>query len=111
MNASKPLLLAAVIAAPLALLGSAFAQDWTQTPAPHCFWQGVASSADGTKLIAAAYMTDTNYNPGWLFVSTNSGLTWRQTTAPNQFWERVASSSDGTKLVAIALADPGWNPG
>jgi hypothetical protein len=53
---------------------------------------GVASSADGSKLIIAGY-------PG-LYTSTNSGLTWKSNNAPVQSWGVVASSADGTKLVA-----------
>jgi hypothetical protein len=54
----------------------------------------VASSADGTKLIAAQ-------NYGGIYVSTNSGITWQQTSAPNSEWGSIASSADGTKLAAV----------
>lgn len=53
----------------------------------------MASSADGTKLVAAAYSEH-------IYISTNSGTTWTQTTAPATNWTSVASSADGTKLVA-----------
>ncbi|MGO9704396.1 MAG: WD40/YVTN/BNR-like repeat-containing protein [Limisphaerales bacterium] len=77
---------------------SAFAQTWTQTSAPTNYWTSVASSADGTKLVAAAK------NDG-IWVSTNSGDTWIQTSAPNyQDGYSIASSFDGTKLVAGAHA-------
>jgi len=56
------------------------------------FWQSVASSADGTKLVAAGF-------GGQLYTSTDSGTNW----TPRAFstnWRAVASSADGTKLVA-----------
>jgi hypothetical protein len=55
-------------------------------------WQAVASSADGTKLVAAVL-------GGQLYTSTDSGTNW----TPRAFttnWQAVASSADGTKLVA-----------
>jgi hypothetical protein len=59
-------------------------------------WDSVASSADGTKLVAAAY-------GGQLYTSTDAGVTW--TARENsRFWYSVASSADGMKLVAAA-----WN--
>ena len=55
-------------------------------------WNQVASSSDGTKLVALV-------SSGQIYTSTNSGETWtaRETARP---WRCVASSSDGTKLVA-----------
>jgi hypothetical protein len=67
---------------------------WTQTSAPSAGWY-VASSSDGTFLVAAA-----DYEGG-IYTSTNSGTTWIQTSAPSANWPSVASSSDGTKLVAV----------
>ena len=60
-------------------------------------WRGVASSADGVKLVAIA----ANSYPHF---STDSGMTWTQgsvSTGPKS-WYDVASSADGTKLVAVA---------
>jgi hypothetical protein len=69
---------------------------WTATSAPRTYWFCVASSADGTNLVAAIAAN------GGIYVSTNAGNTWtRQTNAPNSYWWSVASSSDGTKLVAV----------
>lgn len=57
-------------------------------------WRRVASSADGSKLVAAA-------NSGYLYTSTDSGLTWTaRATDASRFWYGVASSDDGSKLVA-----------
>jgi photosystem II stability/assembly factor-like uncharacterized protein len=66
-------------------------QEWTQE------WTSVASSADGTKLVAASG----RINPGYIYVSGDSGATWTRTGTP-QFWTSVASSADGTKLVAAS---------
>jgi len=55
-------------------------------------WYGVASSSDGTKLVASVY-------GGQLYTSTDSGVSWTARDS-NRAWRSVASSSDGTKLVA-----------
>jgi hypothetical protein len=86
------------------------AQEWTATGAPVTNWSSVASSADGSKLVAAV-------NGGLIYTSTNSGSTWVATSAPNNGWRSVASSADGTRLVAACgliytSADSGstWQP-
>ena len=55
-------------------------------------WLSVASSADGTKLVAVEY-------GGLIYTSSDSGVNW---TARDdvQAWYSVASSADGTKLAA-----------
>jgi len=73
----------------------AFSQTWTQTSAPSNYWVSIASSADGSKLVAAAHA-------GPIYISTNSGAAWTLTSAPNEEWNSVASSADGTKLVAVS---------
>ena len=80
---------------------------WTLTGAPSNSWTSVASSADGTKLIAAAYATyDTNdmMIGTLIYTSADSGLTWTTDTAPSNSWSCVASSADGVKLVAASYA-------
>ena len=78
-----------------ALLHSASALTWIAcTNAPNKTWWSVASSADGTKLVAAAYGSG-------IYTSTNSGLTWISNNAPARNWYSVASSADGKKLVAV----------
>jgi len=54
----------------------------------------VASSADGTKLVAA----------GLYGISTSAdfGATWSEGVAPAERWVSVASSADGNKLFAAA---------
>ena len=68
--------------------------SWTKTSAPTANWKCVASSSDGTKLVAGV-------EGGRIWTSSNSGNTWtEQTRAPSVGWQSVASSSDGIKLVA-----------
>ena len=76
-------------------------QTWTRTGAPYVDWVSVASSADGTKLVAAAG-NGWSGGPGLIYTSTDSGATWTLSNAPNAYWASVASSADGTKLVAAA---------
>lgn len=69
---------------------------WIQTSAPTNgdYSYSVASSADGSKLVAVDTFVET------INISTNSGFSWTQSSAPAKAWRCVASSSDGTKLVA-----------
>jgi photosystem II stability/assembly factor-like uncharacterized protein len=86
-------------------INSAVAQSWTPTSAPSKNWVAVASSIDGSKLIAGSL--------GWIYcLSTNSGMTWITNTQPQKgsaygSWSSIASSADGTKLVGI-LANVIW---
>jgi hypothetical protein len=78
--------------------------------APAANWTSVASSADGTKLVAAA--TINPLGGGLIYASTNSGLTWTLTGAPtNNHWTAVASSADGSKLVAASQFEISKNYG
>jgi hypothetical protein len=63
-------------------------------------WYAVASSADGSKLIAADHGL-AGLGGGLLWLSTDSGATWNSYGA-SLYWTTVASSSDGSKLVAGA---------
>ncbi len=63
-------------------------------------WYTVASSSDGTKLVACVYN-------GQIYTSTNSGVTWTAQTSGSQQWSGVASSADGTKLVACTSVSAG----
>lgn len=69
--------------------------DLTAHNAP---WNAVASSADGTRLVAAA-------QGGRIHTTTDAGTNWI-THGENRAWSAVASSADGTKL--IAAVNPGW---
>ena len=72
----------------LGLLGSNWTAHLMDTQ-----WSAVASSADGSKLVAAI-----NGSAGALFTSADSGQTWEQ-HGPGVSWQTLASSADGTKLV------------
>ncbi len=77
---------------------------WTNSNAPAEAWRCVASSSDGTKLVAGA--GNGGSNGFGIFTSTNSGFTWAQATVPSEpktIWFCVVSSSDGTKLAALTL--------
>ena len=76
--------------------GLVHAQTWTQTMAPVKSWQTVASSADGSKLVAAG-------PAGGIYTSPDYGVTWvsNATPPPPQNWLSLVSSADGTKLAAI----------
>lgn len=67
-------------------------------------WTGIASSADGVKLVAVANIADNNSGGGQIFTSSDSGVTWilrKSITATTQSLPRVVSSADGTKLAAL----------
>ena len=68
---------------------------WTPQPgAPTAGWSSVASSSDGTHLVATV-------GNGQIYTSADSGVTWTaQPDAPSTVWVCVASSSDGLHLVA-----------
>src|SRR5215831_11463906 len=54
-------------------------------------WQAIASSADGSKLVAVV-------SYGQIYTSTDAGMTWTPHESSRN-WYSVASSADGTKLV------------
>jgi len=57
-------------------------------------WFSLASSADGSRLVAVA-------RPGYIFTSNNYGESWEErTSAGNRDWQAVASSDDGARLTA-----------
>lgn len=58
-------------------------------------WSAMASSADGTRLVAAA-----GYSP--IHTSADSGVTWVARATANVSWGAVASSADGMVLAAVA---------
>ena len=75
---------------------SACSKDWTLlSSAPtNAAWQAMASSADGTKLLAV--------NSVNIYTSTNSGITWRAAnpTPFSDLWHAAAVSSDGVIMAA-----------
>jgi len=61
-------------------------------------WYRVASSADGSRLVAIKVTPDN----GYLYTSTDSGVSWTMRGTPRGY-ASVASSADGTKLVAVVV--------
>jgi hypothetical protein len=76
---------------------------WTRTSAPSNKWTSVASSADGAKLVAAAWLYTDGYHlgDGGIYRSSDSGTNWTRTRAPSDGWFAVTCSGDGTLLFAI----------
>src|SRR5690349_5902631 len=113
MKPKYPTLVMAGLGGLFTVMNLACAQTWTPTSAPSAGpgssprWNSVASSADGTKLVAAGAHScfyGCHYLLFPIYTSADSGMTWIQTTAPINNWTSVASSADGTKLVAVG----GW---
>ena len=61
-------------------------------------WLSVASSADGTKLVAGVFLYG-----GHIYTSTDFGVIWTQQSISQDWLISVASSADGMKLVAAAF--------
>ncbi len=93
-----------------AAVNSSPAQSWILTSAPTNSWAAVASSADGTKLVAVPWRLPTGhviytplYTPTlYTYTSTNSGADWTANSNTTSSWVSVASSADGNRLVAVA---------
>jgi uncharacterized repeat protein (TIGR02543 family) len=67
-------------------------------------WYSLASDSTGNNLIAAVfgiYGTD-----GWVYTSTNGGVTWtaRYPIAVSRYWRTAASDADGSNLIVAAWA-------
>jgi hypothetical protein len=69
--------------------------NWTRRGSEHK-WVGIASSSDGTKIVATDIGTDET--GGYIYTSTDSGATWTQRGIARNYFP-ITSSSDGTKLV------------
>jgi len=63
---------------------------------PEGGWSAVASSADGSKLVAGM-------NAGVIYTSTNSGATWVMNNVLDTAWTSLASSADGSRLIGTAM--------
>jgi photosystem II stability/assembly factor-like uncharacterized protein len=74
---------------------------WAQTGAPSNYWASIASSADGTKLVA---VVGTSSRSGGIFTSTDGGLNWTSNNVTAKPWRSVASSADGSKLVGVTFS-------
>ena len=74
------------------------------TNIPNVNFGAIASSADGSRLVAVG--------SGQVCTSTNGGISWTlQTNSPFGYWRVVASSSDGTRLVAGVINTNGYSNG
>ena len=71
--------------------------SWQTNNLPAVDMWSIASSADGTRLIVAAYYA------GTMYLSANWGQTWLPTGAPtNSYsWHSVACSADGKHIVGL----------
>jgi hypothetical protein len=74
-------------------------QRWTDRGVAR-YWRSLASSADGTRLMATAYGSDL-VSPR-LYLSVDSGATWTLRESSRD-WFAVASSADGTRLAAAVI--------
>ncbi len=83
------------------IIDTSAAQPWAASESPRNYWSSIASSADGTTLIAGSGPNPYTLNVP-LYVSTNSGATWTQTTSPSNAWASVTCSADGTRMAAVA---------
>jgi photosystem II stability/assembly factor-like uncharacterized protein len=74
----------------------------TSSNAPCTNALSLASSADGSKLVAAAGSRPFGGFPqqDLIYRSTNSGTSWQALNAPASDWQAIASSADGRRLVA-----------
>ena len=100
MRPRYPVLVVACVGCLFTFVHHASAQNWKQSTAPtNESWRAVASSADGSRIVAAGL--------GGIHISTNSGTTWTLTSAPGgQQWSSVASSADGARLAAVVDGGP-----
>ena len=78
--------------------------SWTQqTNSGSRYWGPIASSSDGTNLVAGIYYIHNN-GSGYIYTSSDSGVNWtEQTNAGSQQWISIASSSDGKYLAACTF--------
>ena len=71
--------------------------SWEPTSSPLLTWSSIASSGDGTTLVATA---GTGYS--YIWQSTDSGYTWSNTVSAGQGnWTKIACDSTGERIVAI----------
>lgn len=72
--------------------------NWSISGAPHLDWNKVASSADGSTLLAAVFTYQGSTN--LLYLSRDSGTNWVPAGVAANTWNAVAMSADGTKMLA-----------
>jgi hypothetical protein len=82
-------------------------KTWISNSTPLETWEGVASSADGTRFVASANF-DVSSHPGVIYGTTNSGGLWNKISPANNYWAPIASSADGSKLAAAIIGGSIW---
>lgn len=98
-------------------LSSDSGTTWTKSGAPDGYWQSVACSADGSRIVAVQGRNEDwrFFNPiripGGIYVSADFGQTWSATAAPVRLWKSVAMSADGSRVATTCEVDdpPGGN--
>lgn len=71
---------------------------WVSNDVPSQTWYSVASSSDGSKLVAVGINA--------VYTSANSGQAWTSNNVPVPLFLSVASSADGNRLFAAAASGP-----
>jgi hypothetical protein len=74
-----------------------YGATWASNSVPAGPWFRIASSADGTRLVA---LGGGLIGSGPIYVSADSGMTWTPANAPVTNWVSVASSANGSNWVA-----------
>jgi len=90
-----------------------YAATWNASLNQKQIWQAITSSADGSKIFAAAYN-------GNIFTSTDGGANWTEVLDTTHAWQDITIADDGSVGAAIAAnggdvyvsKDSGatWNP-
>jgi|SRR5665213_298351 len=86
---------------PRIFISTDFGATWMSNSVSSSYYQYVASSADGVKLVLAV-------RGGGIYTSRNSGITWVSNNVPNEQWSSVASSADGNELIATVQGGGIW---
>lgn len=89
------------------ILSSDAGETWKQVGSDEFQYLSVASSANGTQLIAIVFVSvNATFQNSSLFISRDSGLTWtaKGDSNPLRVWAKVYSSGDGNSLIAHTLA-------
>ena len=81
-----------------------FGATWASNDLPVLSWQTVALSADGTRMVAAAW-TDSGKPTGPVYTSTDRGRSWISNSLPDSAWNGLACSADGNKVVAACAGN------
>jgi photosystem II stability/assembly factor-like uncharacterized protein len=78
---------------------------WVSNSVPNMFWNSIASSADGQKLVAG----NNNGISYSIYTSNDSGITWTSNNVPAEAYPIVASSADGSTLIEVMIPPAAGN--